>query len=105
MSVGFIMYEIVDKDSLKNQGINTNKDKKYSVEQLDILLNIKALTPNSYLAVILDELDIHLKIKALTPEKRLRYARSLLDIHLKIKVLTPCRAEFDEFQPFITKIK
>lgn len=23
MSVGFIMYEIVDKDSLKNQGINT----------------------------------------------------------------------------------
>lgn len=23
MSVGFIMYEIVDMDSLKNQGINT----------------------------------------------------------------------------------
>ena len=27
MSVGFIMYEIVDKDSLKNQGINTPNDK------------------------------------------------------------------------------
>lgn len=30
MSVGFIMYEIVDKDSLKNQGINT--------EELDLRL-------------------------------------------------------------------
>lgn len=27
MSVGFIMYEIVDKDLLKNQGINTQKIK------------------------------------------------------------------------------
>ena len=45
MSIGFIMYEIVDMDSLKYQGINT-------------------CTPNYLFGY---ELDIHLKIKALTP--------------------------------------
>ena len=45
MSVGFIMYEIVDKDSLKYQGINTNDALFYGVTGLDIHLKIKALTP------------------------------------------------------------
>ena len=81
MSVGLIIFEIIDKDSLKNQGINTNPDKKH-YQQL---------------------LDIHLKIKALTPLGLLNNHRHVLDIHLKIKALTPRKSEYDEFQPFITK--
>ena len=46
MSVGFIMYEIVDKDSLKNQGINTRSVSPLRSIRLDIHLNIKVLTPN-----------------------------------------------------------
>lgn len=61
MSIGFIMYEIVDKDSPKYQGINTRAPLDYTV--------------------------------------------AMLDIHLNIKALTPCKSEYDEFQPFITKIK
>ena len=45
MSVGFIMYEIVDKDSLKYQGINTEKFSRKVLRMLDIHLNIKVLTP------------------------------------------------------------
>ena len=45
MSVGFIMYEIVDKDSLKYQGINTSKILFIFHSWLDIHLNIKVLTP------------------------------------------------------------
>ncbi|MBQ6690093.1 MAG: hypothetical protein IJN01_00135 [Rikenellaceae bacterium] len=45
MSIGFIMYEIVDKDSPKYQGINTRAPLDYTVAMLDIHLNIKALTP------------------------------------------------------------
>ncbi len=45
MSVGFIMYEIVDMDSPKYQGINTL----------------------AYRAILRVRLDIHLKIKVLTP--------------------------------------
>lgn len=29
MSIGFIMYEIVDKDSLKYQGINTREGRQH----------------------------------------------------------------------------
>lgn len=45
MSVGFIMYEIVDMDSLKYQGINTYNLGGMNIGGLDIHLNIKALTP------------------------------------------------------------
>lgn len=67
MSVGFIMFEIVDKDSIKYQGINT--DSTFSIRTL--------------------KLDIHLKIKALTPHSRFCSNALKLDIHLNIKVLTP----------------
>ena len=81
MSVGFIMYEIVDKDSLKYQGINTANE----------------------MAKIEIRLDIHLKIKVLTPAVSNTADLDLLDIHLNIKALTPCKSEYDEFQLFITK--
>lgn len=45
MSVGFIMYEIVDKDSLKYQGINTHVKQDENNAELDIHLKIKVLTP------------------------------------------------------------
>lgn len=45
MSVGFIMYEIVDKDSFKYQGINTTISSIFTPLKLDIHLNIKVLTP------------------------------------------------------------
>ncbi len=83
MSVGFIMYEIVDMDSLKNQGINTFED----------------LTPQSF------RVGYSLKNQGINTHCICYWLLLLLDIHLKIKALTPCRAEFDEFQPFITKIK
>lgn len=89
MSVGFIMYEIVDKDSLKNQGINTNPDKKHYQQLLDIHLKIKALTPPAGTAELIRKLDIHLNIKVLTPYTDAYRDNNVLDIHLKIKVLTP----------------
>ena len=67
MSVGFIMYEIVDKDSLKNQGINTVLRARASISLLDIHLNIKALTPLRKVVNADPKLDIHLNIKVLTP--------------------------------------
>lgn len=45
MSIGFIMYEIVDMDSLKYQGINTKMKITMKPPTLDIHLKIKALTP------------------------------------------------------------
>lgn len=60
MSVGFIMYEIVDKDSLKNQGINTTQYNVVRDIVLDIHLNIKALTPLLIERKYNLELDIHL---------------------------------------------
>ncbi len=81
MSVGFIMYEIVDKDSLKYQSINTPYSATVAQDLLDILLNIKVLTPSAYG----------------------KENNGWLDIHLKIKALTPRKSEYDEFQPFITK--
>ena len=36
MSVGFIIFEIIDKDSLKNQGINTLRHTFNSGSLLDI---------------------------------------------------------------------
>lgn len=67
MSVGFIMYEIVDKDSLKYQGINTTISSIFTPLKLDIHLNIKVLTPAKLKDFIVFRLDIHLKIKVLTP--------------------------------------
>ena len=67
MSVGFIMYEIVDKDSLKYQGINTLLIFAPLAVTLDIHLNIKVLTPCRYTNTLTTTLDIHLNIKALTP--------------------------------------
>lgn len=83
MSVGFIMYEIVDKDSLKNQGINTET----------ALGKVVALVGYS------------LKNQGINTTLVEPLATALLDIHLNIKALTPCKSEYDEFQPFITKIK
>lgn len=88
MSVGFIIFEIIDKDSL-----------------LGIHLNIKVLTPCSPQALKHRKLDIHLNIKALTPCSAIINVKLSLDIHLKIKALTPRKSEYDEFQLFITKIK
>ena len=79
----FYLDTLIDMDSLKNQGINTN---------------IRASKPSSLVGYSLKNQGIN--------TSSFSYAsRSKLDIHLKIKVLTPRRAEFDEFQPFITKIK
>lgn len=103
MSVGFIMYEIVDKDSLKYQGINTYCPPRGYNFTLDILLKIKALTPQKVVSVQYTELDIHLNIKVLTPRAKAFNTEFRLDIHLNIKALTPHKSEYDEFQPFITK--
>ena len=70
MSVGFIIFEIIDKDSLKNQGINTYWPPRGYNFTLDIHLNIKVLTPADREGILSDLLDIHLKIKVLTPESR-----------------------------------
>ncbi|MBP3611675.1 MAG: hypothetical protein J6J14_00520 [Rikenellaceae bacterium] len=67
MSVGFIMYEIVDMDSHKYQGINTVKNTvaKFSV------------------------VGYSLKNQGINTSDRERAFDILLDIHLNIKVLTP----------------
>lgn len=70
MSVGFIMFEIIDKDSLKYQGINTPSKSSPSSLSLDIHLNIKVLTPEAEEIITPLPLDIHLNIKALTPKGR-----------------------------------
>ena len=89
MSVGFIMYEIVDKDSLKYQGINTDNLSCQHCNSLDIHLKIKILTPVSHLPILRRKLDIHLNIKVLTPTSDSYISFHELDIHLNIKVLTP----------------
>lgn len=45
MSIGFIIFEIIDMDSLKYQGINTTISSIFTPLKLDIHLNIKVLTP------------------------------------------------------------
>ena len=89
MSVGFIMYEIVDKDSHKYQGINTTQFEIKAADLLDIHLKVKVLTPVGVKYIEVTMLDIHLNIKVLTPLPRDGQGNPELDIHLNIKVLTP----------------
>lgn len=53
MSIGFIMYEIVDMDSLKNQGINTytigkidHNEVGYSLKNQGINTSFWSISPN-----------------------------------------------------------
>ena len=89
MSIGFIIFEIIDKDSLKYQGINTVLRARASISLLDIHLNIKVLTPMTLNRSLFTKLDIHLNIKVLTPLRKVVNADPKLDIHLNIKVSTP----------------
>ena len=63
----FYLDTLIDMDSLKNQGINTDQIDPSKLLKLDIHLNIKVLTPATALDLPLDPLDIHLNIKVLTP--------------------------------------
>ena len=70
MSVGFIMYEIADMDSLKYQGINTFVlflDAKLIV---GYSLKYQGINTSGCDTDLMYLLDIHLNIKVLTPKKR-----------------------------------
>lgn len=51
MSIGFIIFEIIDKDSLKYQGINTRDTLMQQFNKLDIHLKIKVLTPDGSIEI------------------------------------------------------
>ena len=67
MSIGFIMYEIVDKDSLKYQGINTAQYLDKYCEGVRYSLKNQGINTPAYKRRITLSLDIHLKIRVLTP--------------------------------------
>ena len=67
MSVGFIMYEIVDKDSLKNQGINTTSIHYPKDNQVGYSLKYQGINTTDMIWKEYQVLDIHLNIKVLTP--------------------------------------
>ena len=105
MSVGFIMYEIVDKDSLKYQGINTLQCVDNLLLTVGYSLKNQGINTTSIHYPKDNQVGYSLKYQGINTSADATLIMHLLDIHLNIKVLTPCRAEYDEFQPFITKIK
>lgn len=70
MSVGFIMYEIVDKDSPKYQGINTSTSKRATSSIVGYSLKYQGINTCPHVVPSSGKLDIHLNIKALTPKGR-----------------------------------
>ena len=53
----------------------------------------------------IQELDIHLNIKVVTPTILIFSGMTQLDIHLNIKVVTPYEEKSNDSQLYITKIK
>ena len=89
MSVGFIMFEIVDKDSLKNQGINTAQYLDKYCEGVGYSLKNQGINTTTSFFLGSKRVGYSLKYQGINTKNVASSMHSQLDIHLNIKVLTP----------------
>lgn len=89
MSVGFIMYEIVDMDSLKYQGINTATENEDEDAVVGYSLKYQGINTDRSDLYRGAQVGYSLKSQGINTVNGADNRPVMLDIHLKIKVLTP----------------